>query len=83
MVGDACFKPEAPRAAGATAAATDALATLDMTNAILMIYEILLDTEDGCNGRERTVEEENKTAENRVQMLMAEYSRDGRDAWGE
>ena len=36
LVGDACFKPEAARA-GATAA-TETLATLDMTNAISMNY---------------------------------------------
>jgi hypothetical protein len=38
LVGDACFKPEAPRAAAAGAtAATETLATLDMTNAIPMM----------------------------------------------
>ena len=41
LVGDACFKPEAPRAAAGATAATETLATLDMTNAILMNYETL------------------------------------------
>ena len=83
-MGDACFKPEAPRAAaGATAAATETVATLDMTNAILMNYEVLLSSEDGCNGRGKKLSRRpKKNCWEMSEMLMEDYSRGAWDAWG-